>query len=128
MEKISHKARIPGATRSWKIQEAPPAEAPKGTKTCLHLDFELPAASLQGEAPLPPPGLWRQETLKLAVPGVRPGDVPHVAPKVSRQSQERGPGLVSPSFPGPLGCSAEPGPGAWTPLASAPRRTGTRSV
>ena len=56
MEKISHKARIPGATRSWKIQEAPPAEAPKGMKTCLHLDFELPAASLQGEAPLPTPG------------------------------------------------------------------------
>ena len=86
MEKISHKARIPGATQSWK---APPAEAPKGMKICLHLHFELLATSLQCEAPsLHPRGLWCQETLKLAVTGVRPEDVLHMAPKVSCQSQE----------------------------------------
>ena len=97
-----------------------PPEAPRGTKTCPHLDFELPATGLQCEAPLPTP--------RSVVPGNTEAGGHMAAQRMSCTWPPRSPararsqvrGLVSPSCPGLPDCSVEPGPDACTPLVSGP--------
>lgn len=70
LERFGHRPGTPGATGSWKRQEALSLEAAKEASPRPHLDFELQTSravrgyrSAAGIAPPPRPlALWYQET------------------------------------------------------------------